>query len=268
MKLEDATKLLIELLRNPDHGSFGKYGYEIYLPALLKTYFVKQGIQLQDTDQKLYELSPVFYEAGWELCRRGILRPGIKCYGEQATADGGAGNGYSITQFGRTWLQESNRDDFVPTEPERFGEILAKYKSKFGAGFHERAQQAIRCYGAHAYLACCVMCGASAESIILSAAIAKEKNETEVLKKYRSANGRHTVENILIGKARKQLQDDYRAYSTLLKYWRDEASHGRASNIEDNEAYTSLALLLRLSMFINDNWDELVNTTLGCKGQT
>jgi hypothetical protein len=90
MKLEDATKLLIELLRNPDHGSFGKYGYEIYLPALLKTYFVKQGIQLQDTDQKLYELSPVFYEAGWELCRRGILRPGIKCYGEQATADGGA----------------------------------------------------------------------------------------------------------------------------------------------------------------------------------
>jgi hypothetical protein len=264
MKLEDATKLLIELLRNPDQGSFGKYGYEIYLPALLKTYFVKQQeIQLQDTDQKLYELSPVFYEAGWELCRRGILRPGIKCYGEQATADGGAGNGYSITQFGRTWLQESHLDNFVPTEPERFGEILAKYKSKFGASFHERAQQAIRCYGAHAYLACCVMCGASSESIILSAAIAKEQNETEVLNKYRSANGRYTIENILIGKARKQLQEDYRDNSKLLKYWRNEAAHGMSSNIEDNEAYISLALLLRLSMFINDNWDELVNTTLG-----
>jgi hypothetical protein len=71
---------------------------------------------------------------------------------------------------------------------------------------------------------------------------------------------RHAIENILIGKAREQLQDNYRAYSTLLKYWRDEAAHGRASNIEDNEAYTSLALLLRLAMFINDNWDELVNT--------
>jgi hypothetical protein len=259
MKLEDATKLLIELLRNPDHGSFGRYGYEIYLPPLLRTHFRKQGIQ--DDEQEFYKLSSIFYEAGWELCRRGILRPGIKSYGEQATPDGGAGNGYSITSFGRTWLRESNRDDFVPTEPERFGEILGKYKIKFGAGFHERAQQAIRCYGAHAYLACCVMCGASAESIVLSAAIAKEKNETKVLKKYSSANGRHTIEKILIGKARKQLQDDYRAYSTLLKYWRDEASHGRASKIEDNEAYTSLALLLRLSMFINDNWDELVNTS-------
>lgn len=261
MKLEDATKLLIELLRNPDHGSFGKYGYEIYLPPLLKTYFVKQGIQLQDTDRKLYELSSVFYEAAWELCRRGILRPGIKCYGEQATADGGAGNGYSITQFGRTWLQESNRDNFVPTEPERFGEILAKYKSKFGAGFHERAQQAIRCYGAHAYLACCVMCGASAESIILSAAIEKEKNETEVLNKYRTSHGRRTIENILFGSARNPLKEDYKAYSKLLTYWRNEAAHGMASNIEDNEAYTSVALLLCLSMFINDNWDELVNTT-------
>lgn len=255
MKLEDATKLLIEFLRNPDHGSFSKYGYDIYLPSLLRTYFRKQGIQ--NEDQQLRELSPVFYEAGWELCRRGILRPGIKCHGEQATADGGAGNGYSITSFGRTWLQESKFDDFVPTEPERFGEILAKYKSKFGAGFHERAQQAIRCYGAHAYLACCVMCGASAESVILSAAIAKAKDEPMILRKYCSANGRRSIENILIGKARKQLQDDYKAYAALLKYWRDEAAHGRTSNIEDNEAYTSLVLLLRLAMFINDNWDEL-----------
>lgn len=258
MKLEDATKLLIEFLRNPDHGSFGSYGYEIYFPAILITYFRKQRIQ--DTDRELRELSPVFYAAGWELCRRGILRPGITHYGAQATADGGAGNGYSITPFGRTWLKEGGQDDFVPTEPERFGEILGKYKSKFGAGFHERAQQAIRCYGAHAYLACCVMCGASAESIVLAVAIAKEKDEKEILRKYSSANGRRTIENILIGKARKQIQDDYKAYSTLLKYWRDEAAHGKASKLDDNEAYTSLALLLRLSTFINDNWNELINT--------
>jgi hypothetical protein len=187
------------------------------------------------------------------------LRPGVTHYGAQATPDGGAGNGYSITPFGHIWLKEGGQDDFVPTEPERFGEILEKYKSKFGAGFHERAQQAIRCYGAHAYLACCAMCGASAESIILAAAIAKERDEEGILKKYSSANGRRTIETILIGKGRKQIQDDYKAYSTLLKYWRDEAAHGKASNINDNEAYTSLALLLRLAMLINDNWDELIN---------
>lgn len=257
MKLEDATKLLIEFLRSPVPSSFGKYGYEVYLPKILRNYCSRGGIP--DIEQKIRELSPIFYDASWELCRRGILRPGIKRFGEQATEDGCAGNGYSITPFGNTWLKETNHDDFVPTEPERIGEMLANYKDKFGVGFHERAQQAIRCYDAHAFLACCAMCGASAESIILAAAIAKEKNENEILKKYSSANGRRTIENILFGKARKQSQDDYRAYSTLLKYWRDDAAHGKSSNIKDNEAFTSLTLLLRLAMFINDNWDDLIN---------
>jgi len=254
MKLEDATKLLIKFLRKPNHGSFARYGYEVYLPAILITYFRQQGIQ--ETEQKLRELSPIFYAAGWELCRRGILRPGVTHHGAQATADGGAGNGYSITPFGRSWLQEADQDDFVPTEPERFGEILANYKSKFGVGFHERAQQAIRCYGAHAYLACCAMCGASTESIILAAAI-KKQNPESVLKAYASANGRHKIENIIIGKAKKHLQHEYKAYTELLKYWRDEAAHGKSSGIKDDEAYIALAMLLRLAMFIKDNWSEL-----------
>ncbi len=252
MKLEDATKLLIELLRNPDYDNFSSYGYDIYLPALVNVY-----LRRQNRAETFKELSSMFYAAAWELCRRGIIRPGVKQYGAQATVDGQAGNGYSITPFGQTWLREAEQDDFVPTEPERFGELLANYKSKFGEGFHERGQQAIRCYGAHAYLACCAMCGAAAESIVLSAAIKKEKDEKQVLRKYSAANGRRNIENILIGKVRKQLQDDYRAYSTLLKYWRDEAAHGRPSNVTDNEAYTSLAFLLRLAMFINNNWDEL-----------
>lgn len=254
--MEDASKLLIEFLREQDHGSFGQYGYELYLPALLITYFRKKGFH--DTDQKLRELSPIFYDAAWELCRRGILRPGVKHHGAQATAAGASGDGYTITPFGRVWLQEANQDDFVPTEPERFGEILEQYKSKFGTGFHERAQQAIRCYGAHAYLACCAMCGAAAESIILAASIAKEGGETSVLKKYASARGRSTIEHILTAKVRKQLQEDYKVYSTLLKYWRDEAAHGKSSNISDNEAHTALVLLLRLAIFINDNWEELI----------
>ncbi len=262
MRLEEATKLLIEFLRNPDHGSFGRYGYDVYLPAILMTYFRKQGIPDHQTEQKLRGLSPIFYAAGWELCRRGILRPGIKQHGEQATADGGAGNGYSITPFGKKWLEEADKETFIPTEPESFAKMLEPYRDRFGSGFHERAQQAIRCYGAHAYLACCAMCGAAAESIILAATIAKQKDEKTVLKTYSSANGRSKVENILIGKARGPLQNDYRAYSTLLKYWRDEAAHGKASNISDNEAYTSLALLLRLAMFINDHWEELITKNM------
>jgi hypothetical protein len=88
--------------------------------------------------------------------------------------------------FGAQGAAESRRDDFVSTEPQRFAQMLAPYIKRFGPGFHERAQEAVRCYGAHAYLAWCAMCGASAESILLAAAIAK-RGEQQVLKTYASA---------------------------------------------------------------------------------
>ena len=39
--------------------------------------------------------------------------------------------------------------------------------------------------------------------------------------------------------------------------FQEEAAHSKASNIKDNEAYTSLALLLRFAIFVKDNWVEL-----------
>jgi hypothetical protein len=100
------------------------------------------------------------------------------------------------------------------------------------------------------------MCGAAAESVMLRTAMEKQDEES-VLRRYRSAGGRRKVENLIIGKARKQLQEEFVAYSTLLKYWRDESAHGSISDINDNEAYTSLAMLLRLCKFVDDNWKEL-----------
>ena len=55
----------------------------------------------------------MLYAAAWDLCRRGILRPGVRAYNAQAAADGASGNGYSITPFGQQWLAESDRDDFA-----------------------------------------------------------------------------------------------------------------------------------------------------------
>jgi hypothetical protein len=259
MTVEDATKIMIQFLRAPDHGMFGKYGYDIYLPAVIITHMEKKGLR-PEAEEYLRKYSPLFYAAGWDLCRRGILRPGVKKHGEQATNDGNAGNGYCITPFGKTWLAEARSDDFVPTEPERFGALLSEYKNLFGDGFHERGQQAIRCYGAHAYLACCAMCGAAAESILLALAVKKKGDEQEILKEYSSANGRHKIENFLIGKAQARIKEEFKGLINLLKYWRDESSHGRASLISDNEAYTSLAILLRFAMFANDNYHALIGT--------
>jgi hypothetical protein len=251
----DATNLLIGWLREPDHGGYSAYGYDIYLPALVRAYLSKQGIHHHDQEGKLREMIPMLYAAAWDLCRRGILRPGIHSYNAQATADGASGNGYSITPFGKQWLAEADQDNFVPTEPERFGQMLAPYRQRFGPSFQERVQEAIRCYGAHAYLACCTMCGAGAESILLATAIAKA-DEATVLSQYNTSGGRRRVENIILGKARQEIRDEYVGYMTLLKYWRDQAAHGKVSGIKDNEAYTSLALLLRFAIFVNDHWAE------------
>ena len=259
LKFEDALKMLIDFARNPNYQHSVQYGYDIYLPSLLMVYLRETGQGQGHDDYQIVwqKWSPLFYEAAWELCRRGILRPGIRQAGQQATDDGNGGNGYSITGFGKIWLSEADKDSFVPTEPERFGKLLAKYRNRFGEGYQERGQQAIRCYGAHTYLACCVMCGAAAESILLATVIAKEGDEEKILNQYTQRDGRHKIESLLFGKAKKHLQDKYRPFGDLLKHWRDESGHGKVSNIGEEEAFTALDLLLRSAQIMNDNWDEL-----------
>jgi len=105
------------------------------------------------------------------------------------------------------------------------------------------------------------MCGAAAESILLATAIAKIGNEEDMLRTYATVNGRTRIENLVIGQASEHLKREFRGLTELLKYWRDEAAHGRASVISDNEAYTSLAMLLRYAMFIHQKWGEFTGQT-------
>ena len=255
----DATVLLIQWLRRPDHGPYGKYGYGVYLPNLARVYLANRGASPLEMEQRVREMMPMLYAAAWELCRRGILRPGVETYQSQATSGGGSGDGYSITPFGKTWLAEAQSDDFVPTEPERFGEMLASHRKRFGDPYQERAQEAVRCYGAHAYLSCCTMCGAASESILLATAIAK-KDASEVFALYKTASGRRQIENLVLGQAKEDIRRECASYLVLLKYWRDQAAHGGVSAVTDNEAFTSLSLLLRLAIFIENNWEQLAGS--------
>lgn len=261
MREEDVLKVLVDWLRSPDPVGLPRHGYDMYVPSVIRLYLRKtMNIASSITeDQELDQLFPVFANAAWELCRRGVLRPGINRYRAQATDEGSAGSGFSMTPFGKQWLSEAQEDIFVPTEPERFAELLKRFSVHFGVGFQERAQEAVRCYGAHAYLACCAMCGAAAESILLAAAIAKNHDEEHVLRQYATSKGRTRVENIVIGQAIEHTKREFKGLTELLKYWRDEAAHGTASNISDNEAYTSLAMLLRYAMFVDKNWESLTS---------
>ena len=259
MNIEDAELLIIRWIREKPKAEYSNYGYDVYLSNVIRWHLHQSGERDRPAvEQSIPILWPTFVAAAWELCRRGVIRPGVRQLREQSTDQGSAGEGYSITPFGAQWASESDRDNFVPTEPQRFAQMLAPYVKRFGPGFHERAQEAVRCYGAHAYLACCALCGASAESILLAAAIAK-RGEENVFKTYASAAGRSRVQTDLLAHVAEPLRQEFSNLSILLRYWRDEAAHGKPSGIADNEAYTSLALLLRLAKFVEENWKGLVS---------
>jgi hypothetical protein len=261
-RLDDAIQFLVSCLReNRLIAEAAAYGYHIYIPNVIRSY-ARDIDRLADNhaiELRVRELSPAFYEAAWELCRRGILRPGVKKYNEQSTDDGSGGNGYSVTTIGRTWANQEGAAAFVPTEPSRFAEIMARFYERFGEGFHQRAQEAIKCHFATAYLACCAMCGAATESILLHVAIEKTGSEEEVLRTYRAANGRRKIENLIVGQLAEPLPSQFRNLTDLLKYWRDDASHGIASEISEFEAYEALARLLRFAHFVDDHWNNLTN---------
>jgi hypothetical protein len=242
MTEEDAFTFIVDTLRSGKHPG-QPYDYDLCLRTLL----AEKRIAAAD--------SKPFYDAAWELCRRGILRVGGRGSNSQDAVP--PGDGFSLTSRGREWLEQAGHFDYLPVEPTRFGRMLSAFTDQFGAGYAERSQEALRAYAGHAYLACCAMCGAAAESILLAIAVAKSGDEAQVLRRYEAAQGRRQIENLIFGQKREALIEGYRGCASLLKYWRDAASHGTASRITETEAFTSLALLLRLAQFAHAKWDEL-----------
>jgi len=257
LNVDDAMLIIVGLLRRGT--SVANYGYDVYIQSVIYAHLRAENPRWppQEINHQYPELAPVFYAAAWELCRRGILRPGVKGVNEQITDRGSAGEGFSITPMGRAWLAEAANEIFIPVGPGRYEQMIAPFRDRFGPGFQERGEQAIQCYRAGAFLACCAMAGAAAESIILAAAIAKDGDEAPVLKMYMGAQGRGRIENFLVGRANEHIKREFDGFMVLLKYWRDEAAHGKATKISDNEAYLALALLLRFAHFANDRWAEL-----------
>jgi hypothetical protein len=259
MHIDDAAAFLVDFLRmpRPDHG-FSTYGYEIYLPRVVVVAYLQE---IERTPEHLLnynssrgaDLSPFFLEAAWDLCRRGILRPGIRKFGAQA--DGGSG--YCVTTLGQRWIDEGAPAVFV-AQPDRLSQLFDKLSQRLGPGFLQRASEAGRCHSFGAYIGCCAMCGAAAESILLAVAIAKSGDEGATLTTYRAAGGRRKVVERVVGQARQPIADPFRRAAELLSFWRDEAAHGLASTISEIEAHEALARLVRFAQFATDNWGELI----------
>ncbi len=264
-RVDDAIQFLISFLRRPaTPQAAAEYGYDVYIPRVCRAYAQEvENVPIQnphDIEVRIAPLSSVFYEAAWELCRRGILRPSVRRQGEQITDGGSGGDGYSITTIGRAWLADTEHNVFVPVEPARVAELFGRFRARFGEGFFQRAQEAVKCYSSTAYLACCVMCGAAAESVLLHLAIQKTGDEAAVMRTYRSASGRRRTEDTIVQGITSPLAATFRNLTDLLNYWRDNASHGTASEISEFEAYEAIARLLRFAQFASDHNTELTES--------
>jgi hypothetical protein len=83
--------------------------------------------------------------------------------------------------------------------------------------------------------------------------------EVESLRIYSSRDGGGKTEDIVTKGQPDHVIRTFRGYMDLLKYWRDEAAHGIASELSDDEAYASLMLLARLAGFAGDHFAPMLD---------
>lgn len=264
MTAEDAYAFMASLIH--DHMKvnqlqfLGRNGFDLYLPSIVDKYLPPEpgsgGSRPLNISGRMKEnVYRSFFDAAWQMCLSGLLRPNSAAEpynGHQM----GHGDVYSFTSRGFEWFKNGDLQSVVLTTG-RIGQLLNDHSAKFGDGYSERAQQAVLCHNARAFLACCVMSGAAAESILLTVAIAKEKDEAAVMTKYRAQSGRRAIEKLIFDGKKDGFISPFKSGLELLKYWRDESAHGAASNFDDVEATVALNHLLRLAQLADQKWTEL-----------
>ena len=254
--IDDAIVWLLDDLGVvPEEGERRDYGYHVgmfHASQRFAQYLIRSGQFDDRTPIELEtEVGPIIMEAAWQLCRRGILRPGVLKPGFQAEDAGG----YCLTEYGKQYL--ASRDSDVILQSGSLAKVFRSFEPLFGSGFHQRSQEAIRCRQAEAWLACCTMVGAAAESIALAAAVAKVGDEDKVLDVYFKRDGRRNLLKIVADGQKGYVQRNLQTYMGLLSYWRDDASHGQATSLDLANADEALRQLLHLCQWMQKNWDTL-----------
>jgi len=263
MHQDDAFDFLIERLAAISHltgraGSSSRvatYGCDLWVPQIVQSYW-QPRMQRFSIDELGEEHFQPFYDAAWELARIGILRPGA--YMPRGMGMGNqlfTGDGFSLTGFGREWLRGATSRPI--RDPSRLAEVLQRFAPRFGGGYAQRAAEAAQTYRTANYLACCVMAGAAAESILLALAITKVKDEAKILAEYKTSGGRTKVTKLITSTLAVGLAGQFVTVLQVLHYWRDDAGHGTTTTISETEAHASLTQLLRLAQFASDHWPQL-----------
>jgi hypothetical protein len=251
---------LAQLAETRDHRGqrSGPRETDFYLPDFVWNFWFphldRSGGRYMNANELEQERFTPFYDAAWELCRIGVLRPG-ECSPRGMSHPKMFGDHYVITAFGREWLQSAKERTII--DSGRLAELLNTFSIRFGDGYAQRASEAVRTYRTANWLAASVMSGAAAESILIALAVAKSGDERRVLKTYNGPGGRAATTKMVVHGVRPSLQQHLENALLVLQYWRDNASHGLATSITEIEAHASIMQLLRLAQFADKNWDSL-----------
>jgi hypothetical protein len=234
---------------------------DFYLPDFVWNYWLphldRSSGRYSSASELEQERFIPFYDAVWELCRIGVLRPGE--YAPRGMSHPKMfGDHYVITTFGREWLRTAQERPFV--DSSRLGQLFNTFSNRFGDGYAQRASEAVTTYRTANWLAACVMAGAAAESILIALAVAKSGSEATILATYNGPSGRKRTTQLVLKEVRPSLQQQLENALFVLHYWRDSASHGVATEITEIEAHASLMQLLRLSQFADKHWDPLTRS--------
>jgi len=261
MHFDDAFDLLIKYLaavpelkgKNARAGHSHGHAGDLWIPHLVQGYWQSRSELIASENLEDQHFQP-FYDAAWELCRIGVIRPGEFAPRGWAT-DAGlfSGDTFSITRFGRAWLKDASQRPIA--DPARLSEVLQGFADRFGSGYAQRATEAVRTYRTGNYLAACVMSGAAAESILLALATAKTGDEAKVLLEYNTTGGRRRITKRVSGNVSAVLATQLETSLQALR-WHDSAGHATMTTVSETEAHIGLTDLLRLAQFVHDHWAE------------
>ena len=251
------AKLLFDCFKLDRRMEQAQHGFDVYIPKVVDVFLKVNGTHdsisaLQaPLKQNIYR---AFFNAAWQMCLRGLLRPSSADHPYEHHR--AIGDGYSFTERGLKWFSKGDVDSII-LSTSRMDQLLGGFVGRYGDGYAERVHQAVLCHSARAFLACCAMCGAAAESILLAIAIEKEKDEAGILVKYKAQSGRRTIEKIIFDGKKDGFVAQFKSGLELLKHWRDESAHGTATGYDDVEATVALNHLLRFAQHVDEKWAEL-----------
>src|SRR6266851_8407933 len=144
LHIDDAIDHLVQFLaheivtapkRQFTPASESKYGCDLWLSHVVRAFWRSRddGFPAQGREQLVPYYQP-FYDAAWELCRIGVLRPGEINPVEQAQhMRGFQGDGYSLTVFGSEWVRKAAAERPL-IDAGRYGEVIKPFIARFGSG--------------------------------------------------------------------------------------------------------------------------------------